>query len=268
MRFAHGFFAVACSFALIGSTLGQAGPPDGAFALPPVEIAPANLAPPATEQADIAPVEAPQPTQETLRGPSTAIEFEAQIIHLSSPEEFAPEELAVTAESVDELLQSWNANGKVARMATLRLTTVNEQEAFVHIGEQVPVTTARASLGGGRGGPAQTSIAYQDIGLLLGVRGRLEGKTILIECNVEESRLETASPLPASVTSLDEVDRLAPAQDDAGLLTVRKWNTETVVTLPDGGKAILSSSFQKTPEGSKATIITLRATTLPAPLRP
>jgi hypothetical protein len=202
--------------------------------------------------------------EEAEFAPQGAIQFEAAIIHLASSEDFSEEELAVTGESVDELLQNWKTNGKVARMSVLRLTSVDNQEGFVTIGEQVPVTTARTAFGGGRGGPFQSSASYQDVGTRFGVRGRIDEGRIVIECNVEESRLETAERLPLrTVPTLGGADTAVVQGDELNLPSLQKVNSETVVSVADGGKVVLSSSFQKTAEGSKATIITLKASILP-----
>lgn len=192
-----------------------------------------------------------------------AIQFEAAIIHLASSEDFDEDELAVTGESVDELLQNWKTNGKLARMSTFRLTAVQNQEGFVTIGEQVPVTTARTAFGGGRGGPLQNSASYHDVGTVFGVRGKLDGERIVIECNVEESRLEPARPAPAPTPSVDAAEGSAPPQTDLDLPSIQKVNCETVLSVADGEKVVVSASFHQTAKGSKATIVTLKATILP-----
>lgn len=272
MRFALGSFAVVCSFAFAASLFGQdltdpvTTPGEflerlqGAPTFPHVDVAPAgdDLAP--GEDVDVAPAEAPSLTEEAEAGFSKALEFETTIIHLASSEPFSEEERGVTADSVDALLENWKATGKVDRISSVRLTSVDNQEAFVTIGEQVPMTTSRASLGGGRGGPMQSSVTYQDVGTVFGVRGQVDGDRIVIECNVEESRLEPASPASAPAPSVDAVEGSSPPQKDPDLHSLQTVNCETVLSVVDGEKVVVSGAFQQTPKGSKATIVTLKAT--------
>lgn len=199
--------------------------------------------------------------EEEFASPET-IEYELTIIHLTSAEDFSEEERAVSGETVDRLLQNWRAGGKLAQTSTFRLTSLDLQKASVQIGQQIPVVTAR-SAPNDRGVRSQ-AVNYQQFGTLAVVTGRIDGAKIVIECQVEESRLEP-SPIPVAPTapSPDEVDVPRTQNDDLQIPSMQKLDAQTTVTITDGGKVILSSSFQQTAEGSNATIVTLKASILP-----
>ncbi|HEV7281588.1 MAG TPA: hypothetical protein VGN57_15410 [Pirellulaceae bacterium] len=264
MRFALG--SLVCSFALAGAVLGQElidpvttpgeylEQASEAPAPPPVAIAPPDI--------DVVPAEAPPLTGEAEYPPTRAIQYEVAILHFVSSEGFTAEEQALSAESIDDAFFAWTAAGRLSKMSTFRLTSLDQQEASVQIGEQVPVVTAR-SAPNDRGGRTQ-AVAYQEVGALAVVNGRIDGAQIVVECRIEESRLEPMqSPAAASVPSPDAVEVPQRAEENWQPPTTRKLECQTTVTVPDGGKAVLSGAFQQTPEGATATIVTLKASILP-----
>jgi hypothetical protein len=259
MRCALGSFAIGCSFAVVG-TVGAQDAVDPAST--PRQFLEQSQEAPAPPPLEIAPVDSQEQAEEADFALGKRIQFEAAIIHLKSPEDFSEEEQAVTGETVDALLQNWKANGKMERMSILRLTSVDKLEGFVTIGEQVPVTTARMAFDG-RGGGFQNAVTYQDVGTVFAVRGQIDGERITIECNVEESRLEPAGPAPVEAPSVDAAEGASTPQADLNLHSTQKVNSETVLSVEDGGKVIVSTIFTKSNKGSSATIITLKATILP-----
>lgn len=270
MRCALGSFAIGCSFVLAGTVLGQDsfGP-----ATTPRQFLEQSQEAPAPPPLEIAPVEEPPLTDEVPIVPQRRIQFEAAIIHLKSTEDPTPEEQAVTGETLDELLQNWKANGKVERMSTFTLSSLERQQASVQTGEQVPVVTGRTTFGsGGRGGAFQSSVSYQDVGTLLRVTGRIEGSNITVDCEVEESRLSPGTSIPMAAPPVADPGEQGPAGDRiVNVPILGRTSVQTTVTVPDGGKIILSGGWSKTTATteagerteSNAAIIALKATILP-----
>jgi hypothetical protein len=205
--------------------------------------------------------------------PQGTIQFEAAIIHLKSAEDFSPEEQEVTGDTVDQLLQNWKANGKVERMSTFSLSSLERQQASVQTGEQVPVVTGRTTFGsGGRGGAFQNSVSYQDVGTVLRVTGRIDGTNVVVECQVEESRLEPGASIPTAPSDAADPGEQGPASDRVvNVPILGRTSVQTTVTIPDGGKVILSGLWTKEATTTdarertewNATIITLKATIVP-----
>ncbi|MBC8875480.1 MAG: hypothetical protein H8E44_39140 [Planctomycetes bacterium] len=80
--------------------------------------------------------------------------------------------------------------GKVDVVNRIRLTTLDEQPAFVQVGERRPVVTAR-NVTGGR---AVNSYNYENVGTILGVTPRIAGTDVVMELDIEKSRLDDARP--------------------------------------------------------------------------
>lgn len=202
------------------------------------------------------------------------IQYEVSIVHLASSEDFSEEETAVTGETADALLASWRERGLIVRRSTIRFTGVEGQEASVQIGEQVPVATARASFGGGRGGPMQTSFDYRDVGTMVSCTGRVAEEGIVVESQVEESRLDPSRGASSQVAQSAVADAAAAILGAPGAAALpnpgegfspsstQQVNARTTTTVPDGGTMVLAGMFSKSKESSSATIIALKASIL------
>jgi hypothetical protein len=132
--------------------------------------------------------------------------------------------------------------GKLSRVTRLRLTTLSDQQAMAQFGERAAVSTGRASFPGGRGGSGNIteSFAYQNVGTLAQVTPRVEGNKVIMDCNVEQSRLVPkggAKPTVGNQPGAPEPSAFHP--DSIETITAK-----SVVQMQSGQTVLLTSRQQ------------------------
>jgi type II secretory pathway component GspD/PulD (secretin) len=154
--------------------------------------------------------------------------------------------------------------GKLPRATRLRLTTLSNQVAMAQFGERAAVATGRASFGGrefpggGRGsGNMAESFTYQHVGTMVQVTPRVEGNKVLIQCDVEQSRLVPKAGKTPAVAG----DPGAPApsgsfQPDS----IETITAKSVVQMKSGETVLLTSREHRSGDEASRTYILVTAT--------
>jgi hypothetical protein len=149
--------------------------------------------------------------------------------------------------------------GKLSRVTRLRLTTLSEQQAMAQFGERVAVSTGRASFaGGGRGGSGNMaeSFTYHNAGTIAQITPRVEGNKVIMECNVEQSRLVPkagAKPTVGNQTGAPE----SPAFHPESIETI---TAKSVVQMKSGQTVLLTSRQQQSGDEGLRTYILVTGT--------
>ena len=133
--------------------------------------------------------------------------------------------------------------GKLSRVTRLRLTTLSDQQAMAQFGERAAVPTGRASFPGGRGGGEMaTSFTYQNVGTIAQITPRIEGNKVIMECNVEQSRLvpKGGGPRPTAPGGSDAPQPAAAFQPES----IETITAKSVVQMKSGQTILLSSRQQ------------------------
>jgi hypothetical protein len=119
---------------------------------------------------------------------------------------------------------------KMEITAHARLTTLDNQPAFVQLGQRMPMISGvtRSSMGG-----SMNSITFQNVGLILGVTPRIcPDGTVTMQIDVEQSQLGPENEGTPMSSTGDRVVR-SPRTDAA--------TVQTTVDVPDGKTIILGS---------------------------
>jgi type II secretory pathway component GspD/PulD (secretin) len=125
------------------------------------------------------------PTPVTQR----AIALEVYVIDLKGGnQDRHPELFSGPSDEVAELIRKLEADGQIAGMDHIRLTTLENEKATVQSGTTTPIATARSF--GGRGGPPQTSYQQENFGTMLSVTAAAEGRTVAVNLQIEKSQLK------------------------------------------------------------------------------
>jgi hypothetical protein len=150
-------------------------------------------------------------------------------------------------------------DAKVSRVTRTRATTLSEQTAMVQFGERAPMATGRVFRGGGGGfaggpggagggGDSSMSYSYQNIGTLVSVTPRVDAGNVILECNVECTRVALRKPA---------ADKPEGAFEPTGLETI---SAKSAVRVKSGETALLASKQQSSAEGTTRTYVLVTAT--------
>jgi hypothetical protein len=153
--------------------------------------------------------------------------------------------------------------GKVSRATRLRLTTLSNQVAMAQFGERAAVSTGRQSFpggrefqGGGRGsGNMAETFAYQNVGTMVQVTPRVEGNKVLVQCDVEQSRL-----VPKAGKTPVASDPGAPAPSSFQPDSIETITAKSVVQMKSGETVLLTSREHRSGAEASRTYILVTAT--------
>ena len=138
-----------------------------------------------SSQSGVAETTSPQPR------PLRVIGIELQIIDIQrgTADEHTVG-LSGPSEEVAARVRELESTGQIVRIDRFGLTTLEDQKAVLQAGKTMAVPTGRSNFG--RGGPAQMSYQQENFGTQISAVAKVDGDVIVIELEVEKSRL--ASP--------------------------------------------------------------------------
>ena len=110
---------------------------------------------------------------------------------------FEPAELSGPSDTVLPKVEALARKAKVNHLRRFQVAALENQRSLVQVGATQPYVTGvgrGAPLGGGAGGPAPVNtVAYRDVGTLLGATPRISPDgTITVELQLDESRMHTS----------------------------------------------------------------------------
>ncbi|MBC7857021.1 MAG: hypothetical protein IAF94_26625 [Pirellulaceae bacterium] len=142
----------------------------------------------------------------------------------------------MSAEKIAELEKA----GKLVSLFRYWVSLVENQPSELHFGERVQVVVGRANLAGGRG--MQETSAYENVGTKLRVLGRIEGDSILVQLEMDQTRLV---PPPAK------------AEGEAGETPSRPHTTTTsyqsTLAVPSGNTIVAGGKETQNERGKVQT---------------
>ncbi len=135
-------------------------------------------------------------------------------------------------------------------LSTPNILTMDNEEAEIVVGQNVPFVTGQNSTQGGTANPFQT-IERKDIGLTLRVKPQIsEGETVRLEIYQETSSISAASGASDLITNKRSIKTVALAKDGQMLVLgglMREDGTEAVSKIPCiGSVPILGEPFKST----------------------
>ena len=145
---------------------------------------------------------------------------------------------ATATEEAMARVRELEKQGKVDVVNRIRLTTLDEQPAFVQVGERRPVVNSRRIAAGQ---PVE-SFHYENVGTILGVTPRIAGTDVVMELDIEKSRLDDARP---AAGDQDENDSFVPPRIVVAMCqtTIRVAPGQTVIA---GGMRSLADEESST----------------------
>ena len=149
----------------------------------------------------------------------------------------------MSAEKVAEL----EKKGNVISQSRYWVSLVENQRSELQFGERVQVVAGRTNLVGGRG--MQETMVYENVGTKLGLVGRIDGDSILLQLELDQTRL-----LPAS----------AKPEEGAGESSMRPRTATTTfnstLTIPLGKTVVAGGREIETDKGKVQTWLLVSAT--------
>jgi len=146
--------------------------------------------------------------------------------------------LAGGAISIGGLVHALESTGEANVLSTPNIMTMDNEEAEIIVGQNVPFVTGQNSTAGGTANPFQT-IERKDIGLTLKVKPQIsEGDTVRLEIFQEVSSISTDATLTGAsdlITNKRSVKTVALAKDNQMLVLgglMREDSSGTVSRVP------------------------------------
>jgi hypothetical protein len=132
---------------------------------------------------------------------------------------------------------------------------------MAQFGERAAVATGRASFPGGRGagsGNITESFSYQNVGTIAQITPRIEGNKVIMECNVEQSRLvpKGGTPRPTALGGTDAPQPAAAFQPES----IETITAKSVVQMKSGQTVLLTSRQQHSGSEGLRTYILVTGT--------
>ena len=125
------------------------------------------------------------------------------------------------------IIQALAENSNVNLLATPSITTMDNEEAKIHVGQQVPFRTGSTTTGSGGTINPFTTIQREDVGLTLRVTPHVhDGKLIRLEINHE-------------VSEVDQTGTIGIGAEGSADLITNKRTIETTVLIDDGEVIVL-----------------------------
>jgi len=175
------------------------------------------------------------------------------------------------------LLKALNANGGTNVLSTPSLVTLDNQEAEIVVGQNVPFVTGQYTNTGAAGGstnPFQT-IKREDVGLKLRVKPQInEGNSIKLEIEQEVSNVTRSTVATADVVTNKRTIKTTVMVDDGGMVVLgglmdEKLN-DTIQKVPGLGDLPLLGGlfrYQKADKTKRNLLVFLHPTILRDPSR-
>ena len=144
------------------------------------------------------------------------------------PAEAVGPERSKSKEGVRRQLRSLQGAGQLKVLNRPQITTLDNQPAHIHIGQKIPVFRTA----GGKEGPSRTTVAYEEVGVIVGIWPRISPNgRVTMEINVEKSELGSAAEgVPAGVLDSGKVLRLP---------RIETTTLQATVSVADGESAVL-----------------------------
>jgi len=165
---------------------------------------------------------------------SKMVEIEVLIVGTKSPDGHRDDridfDIATEREKTVARVLELEKQGKLDVVTRIRLTTLDEQAAFIRVGERRPVVTARNYSGraGGATRAAGSSYTYENVGTILGMTPRVVDDDVALELDIEKSRLAESQTAAGGQKDDDAV--LPPRVDTSSCqATIRVASGETVL---------------------------------------
>jgi len=152
--------------------------------------------------------------------------------------------------SLGALVRALETTGEANVLSTPNILTMDNEEAEIIVGENVPFVTGQNSTQGGTANPFQT-IERKDIGLTLKVKPQIsEGDTVRLEIYQEVSSISVKSGASDLITNKRSVKTVALAKDGQMLVLgglMREDTSENVSRVPCiGAVPIIGEPFKFT----------------------
>lgn len=175
------------------------------------------------------------------------VEIEVQIVETTAGSQ--QDKQLGFAGSTDETLarvRELERQGKLDVVNRIRLATLDQQPAFVQVGERRPVVTAWHSTGRPSDSRAVNSMTYQNVGTILGVTPRIAGSDVIMELDIEKSRLD------------DTRSAGARQDDDTAFVPPRivTANCQTTIRVA-GGKTVIVGGMQTQSDDDTSAFLVL-----------
>ncbi len=135
---------------------------------------------------------------------------------------------------------------RISVLGRPQIMTLDNQQAMLHIGQQVPIVAATSSSQGGR--QVDRAIRHEDVGLVIDLTPRIstEGR-VTMQLHIERSWLSDQSPVVAA----DDSD----APPVVRLPVVCKMFVQTTLTVEDGKTVVLGGLLQGGPHPGSDLIV-------------
>lgn len=173
---------------------------------------------------------------------SKMVEIEVRIVETSGDQDDDRLDPAVATEEAMARVRELEKQGKLDVVNRIRLTTLDLQPAFVQVGERRPIVAAR-NISAGR---ATYSYNYENVGTILRVTPRIAGTDVVMELDIEKSRLDDARPV---ADDQDDDDSLIPPR-----IVVAMCQT-TIRVAP--GQTVIAGGMQSQSDDGNATFLVL-----------
>jgi hypothetical protein len=95
--------------------------------------------------------------------------------------------LSGPTDEVAARLRDLESEGEILAIDRIAVTTLENEEAQIHLGQSVPIPRGRSFRG--PSGPVQTSYEYQSIGTVVTVTARGDGDAVVLKLSCEKSQL-------------------------------------------------------------------------------
>jgi type II secretory pathway component GspD/PulD (secretin) len=153
---------------------------------------------------------------------------------------------SISKGDIDTQLRELGKSGQINLLERPRLMTLDNQPAFVQVGQRVPRITGSASSASGR----VNSVTLENVGLIVGLTPRVsDDDTVTMQIDVEKSHLgPTDEGAPISMPSSGEPVR-APS-----IVTITAQST---VSMRDGQTWMLAGATSQAESGQKEIVILL-----------
>lgn len=141
--------------------------------------------------------------------------------------------LAASSESISMLVRALQESRKLEVLGRPQVMTLDNQSAFVQVGQRVPRIIGSAVTYGGN---VINSVALENVGLILGVTPRISPEgTVIMEVDAERSKINFDDGVPIAISEGQPI--ISPSID----LTV----AQTTVSAADGETVVIGGLISK-----------------------
>lgn len=125
-----------------------------------------------------------------------AVEIDVTIVQSTAPAdaEANASELAGKADDVEAKIAALEKSGTLKVLERLQITTIDNQQAQLHIGKTQPMARGVNFSGPPGSGRSTPSFSMENVGSMLTASARVSGDDVLIEISVEKSWVTQAKP--------------------------------------------------------------------------